>query len=546
MILTINFAYLRLKDGTSRALSQDQSDAIAILEASDALRKRWSGLLKIFREERRRIDFIFRIYYPVYLVRHEGKMVAVDGMGLQESYFNEDRLEDGMTLYSRVAFRPVFGANLCNWLERWPEAVSKIEEIRNGFALPPEISKEEAENIAIHVKRVYDLNLETVKKLENEISEMNEVYNKDLLGIYEEQKTLLDNFDKKISLKSAEIEGLETYSEMKMIKEVKANFVKKLESIKKQKAETEKMKHETLKKISELEDEKSELLSLKSSTQSKISSLNLRLEKLNDEFQKFKSLGSDPKAIRNNLIDSGKTRRELESLQKDLEGCASRFNQISKEISRLKDGLDGLERQLANLNEKESLLSSKQEEEVNEIRFCFASRRGNLVKELLELTEEKEKALTEIKTRERQIRAKFKKDICRLHFLLDKSREDLKALESILIDSEKDAEWKLEMLLIPFYVYSIDGNSKIIEPQIHIKVGGKVERSGGTCLVQRGLDYLQSNWDVLSTLLFKAKQSFNLLSFENRKRIILAAESLRSMRVINDLQLSYIRAVEAK
>lgn len=54
---------------------------------------------------------------------------------------------------------------------------------------------------------------------------------------------------------------------------------------------------------------------------------------------------------------------------------------------------------------------------------------------------------------------------------------------------------------------------------------------------------MQGNWDALSVLLFKARERFNLISIENRSRIISAAESLRSMRVINDFQLSYIRAV---
>jgi len=62
-------------------------------------------------------------------------------------------------------------------------------------------------------------------------------------------------------------------------------------------------------------------------------------------------------------------------------------------------------------------------------------------------------------------------------------------------------------------------------------------------LVMGGCEHLQGNWDALSVLLFKARERFNLISIENRSRIISAAESLRSMRVINDFQLSYIRAV---
>ncbi len=546
MILTVNFAYIKFKDGTKGVLSPDQHDVIAILEASDTLRKKWRSVFKLFREERKRVDFISRIYYPVYLVRHEGKMIAVDGMGIQESSFNEDSLSDGMTLNSKTTFYPVFGADLCSWIGELPEIASEIEEIRNGFALPPVISKEDAKKIAAEVKGIYGLNLETVKKLEKEISELNEKYNKVLLELIEEEKSLLEDYDKKISLKNAEIEGLETYSEMKMISELKANFSKKLESIKKQKAETEQIRHKTLKKISELQSEKAKLLSLKNSLSSKISSLNLRLARLHDEMQGLKSHGTDPKIISNNLINSEKIRREIDNLQRELESCVSRFNEIAGEISALTDSLNGLDGQLAKLNEKESLLPSKEEEEVNKVRTCFAGRRENLVKELMELAEEKELALTEIRTKEREAKAKHDKDLCRLQLLLTKSKEDLQALELRMFQDESDTKWELETLLIPFYVYSIEGDFRIIEPQIHVAEGGKIVKTGGTCLVRGGLDYLQGNWDSLSMILFKARESFNLLSLENRRRIIAAAESLRSMRVINDFQLSYIRAVDTK
>ncbi|MGF3498596.1 MAG: hypothetical protein ACQXXL_03110 [Candidatus Methanosuratincola sp.] len=545
-ILTMNFAYVRFKDGTSRALSQDQYDVIAILEASDSLRKRWRSALKLFREEKKRLDFIFRVYYPVYLVRREGKIIAVDGMGVHENGFNENILADGMTLSSKAIFQPVFGTDLCNWLGEWSETASETEEIRNGFALPPVISKEDANKIATEVKRVFDQDFETVEKLESEISELNEKYNRVLLGLIEEEKSLFENYDKKISLKSEEIEGLETYSEMKMIEQLKANFSKKLESIKQQKADIEQERQRALKSISELESERAKLLSLKNSLSSKISSLNRRLERLNEEMQILKSRGNDPKIISENLINSDKVRREIGDLQRELESCVSRFNQIAGDISALTDSLNGLDRQLANLKEKEVLLPSKEEEEVNKVRICFAGRRQNLVKELMELTEEKERALTEIRTRERQERLKHNKDLRKLRLLLAKSKEDLQALESLMLGDETDAKWETEALLIPFYVYSIEGDFRIIEPQIHIAEGGKIVRAGGTCLVRGGLDYLQGNWDVLSTLLYKAKDSFNLLSLQNRRRILSAAETLRSMRVINDFQLSYIKAVETK
>lgn len=546
IILTMNFAYVRFKDGMSRALSPDQYDVIAILEASDSLRKRWRSVLKLFREEKKRIEFIFRIYYPVYLVRLEGKIVAVDGLGVHENHFSEDSLADGMMLSSKTVFEPVFGTDLCNWLGEWHDMASEVEEIRNGFALPPMISKEDAKNVALEVKRIHDFNLKTVKKIEGKISELNEQYNKVLLGLVEEQKAFLENFDKKISLKSTEIEGLETYSEMNMIRELKTNYSKKLESIKKQKAEVEQMRHKTAEKISELQSEKAKLLSLKNSLSSKIASLSLRLEKLHDEKQRLNSQGDNPKVISENIINSEKVRRELDNLQRGLESCVSKFNQISSEVSMLNESLNGLDRQLETLNEKERLLPSKEEEEVNKVRMCFAGRRENLVKELMELTEEKEKGLTEIKTRERQERAKHNNELRRLQFLLAKSKEDFQAVESIMLQDEVEAEWELETLYIPFYVYSIEGDFRILEPQILIEEGGKIVKSGGTCLVRGGLEHLQANWDALSLLLFKARDNFNLLSLQNRRRIISAAESLRSMRVINDFQLSYIRAVETK
>ncbi|MEN3035328.1 MAG: hypothetical protein ABC537_03390 [Candidatus Methanosuratincola sp.] len=545
-ILTMNFAYVRFKDGTSRALSQDQCDVIAILEASGTLRRRWRSALKLFREESKRIDFIFRIYHPVYLVRLDGKIISVDGMGIQERCIFQDSIGDDVALSTKAIFRPVFGADLCNWLTKWEETASATEEIRNGFALPPVVSKEEAKSIAEEVKSIHELNSETVQKLEDKIYRLNEEYNKVLLDLVKEEKSLLEDYDKKISLKSAEVEGLETYSEMKMIGELRANFDKKLESIKKQKAEIEQTRHKTLKSISGLESEKAKLISLKNSLSSKISSLNLKLKKIHEEMQRLKSSGNDPKAVSQQLVNLERTKREIDNLNRELESCVSRFNQISGEISKLTNSLDDLDRQLANLNEKERLLPSKMEEEVNKVRICFAGRRENLIKELMELTEEKERALAEIRAKERREKTKYNKELCRLQFLLSRTKEDLRASESIMLQGESDAEWELEVLLIPFYIYSIEGDLRIIEPQIHFAEGGKIVKSGGSCLVMGGCEHLQGNWDALSMLLFKAKESFNLISIENRRRIIAAAETLRSMRVINDFQLSYIRAVRSE
>lgn len=545
LIITMNFAYLRFKDGASRTLSPDQCDVVAILEASNLLGKRWRSVLKLFKEEKR-IDSIFRVYYPIYLVRIQGKIIAVDGIGIQETRFNEDGLFEGAILNTRTVFQPVFGTDLCNWLGEWHETSSEAEEIRNGFAISPVLSKDEATNAATEVMMIHDSDLQVIEKIEKEISALNDQYNRAQLELTERQKALLDEFDRKISLKGTEIEGLETYSEMKTIEELKANFGKKLESIRSRKMEIERRRKEITGRISELEKEKEKLLSRKEALSRRASALNRRLESLLGEREKLNAGGAGPKMINENITNAEKISREVDKLQREIEGCVSRFNKVVAEIGILTESFKELERELATLNEKERLLPSKEEEEVDKVHRCFSGRREILVKELMELTEEKERGMMELRAEEKQERIRYSDKLRRLQFLLAKAKEDYQAARSIMIQDEDGEEWETEMIQIPFYVYISDGEFRTIEPQIIIGEHGKVVKSGGTCLVQGGGEYLQANWDALAVLLFKARDSFNLLSLENRRRIIAAAESLRSMGVINNFQLSYIMAVETK
>ncbi len=545
LIITMNFAYLRFKDSASRALSPDQCDVVAILKASNLFGKRWRSVLKLFKEEKR-IDSIFRVYYPIYLVRIQGKIIAVDGIGIQETRFNEDGLFEGAILNTRTVFQPVFGTDLCNWLGEWHETSSEAEEIRNGFAISPVLSKDEATNAATEVMMIHDSDLQVIEKIEKEISALNDQYNRAQLELTERQKALLDEFDRKISLKGTEIEGLETYSEMKTIEELKANFGKKLESIRSRKMEIERRRKEITGRISELEKEKEKLLSRKEALSRRASALNRRLESLLGEREKLNAGGAGPKMINENITNAEKISREVDKLQREIEGCVSRFNKVVAEIGILTESFKELERELATLNEKERLLPSKEEEEVDKVHRCFSGRREILVKELMELTEEKERGMMELRAEEKQERIRYSDKLRRLQFLLAKAKEDYQAARSIMIQDEDGEEWETEMIQIPFYVYISDGEFRTIEPQIIIGEHGKVVKSGGTCLVQGGGEYLQANWDALAVLLFKARDSFNLLSLENRRRIIAAAESLRSMGVINNFQLSYIMAVETK
>ncbi|MDI9644029.1 MAG: hypothetical protein QFX35_02275 [Candidatus Verstraetearchaeota archaeon] len=541
-IFLLNFAYAKDKDGITRALTPDLSDVIAILEASGALRRRWTSALKVFREEGRRTDFIFRIYYPLYLVRCEGHIIPVDGLGMNQTYLYEDSLsEEG--LVSKMYVLPILGTDLCPWLRTWNENSSSVEGVRNGIALPPAVSKEDAQKIALRIKNILDSNRGVIGLLEKELASLNDRHNKVQLELAEEYRSILEDFDKKISLKNLEIEGIETYKERAVAKELKMNFAKRREELRQEREVLERKAADLRTKVNELEAEKEKILSQKKSISKRIDRLREAIEKNKVEVLEA---GDLPSKVNESVRSREKHSRELWKLSNGLEGCVKRFNEISTEIGRLRDEANRTDEEIKTILEKERLLPAKEEDELNNLHKCFTGRREALVRQLLNLSEEKERGLIEIRAQEANERLKFERERQYLEFILCKVKSDCWNIESFMLNDEGESKEEVSLLQIPFYLFSTEGKFDAVEPQIFFSEKGKVESVRATSLVRNGLRYIEGNWELLSTMLFKARETFDLLSPENRNRIITAAECLRTMRVINDFQLSYVRAVGAK
>ena len=79
----INFAFLQRKDGTKKALPPEAGDALVLLQAFNVLGKKWRSVFRLFLEDKSKIEFVYKMYYPIYLIREGDAVVAVDAMMLQ-------------------------------------------------------------------------------------------------------------------------------------------------------------------------------------------------------------------------------------------------------------------------------------------------------------------------------------------------------------------------------------------------------------------------------------------------------------------------------
>lgn len=530
----MNFSFSVGKDKKLRALPHTAGDALAMLDALGLLGKRWRTLYGFMRgEELEKVEFLFKVYYPIYFVRKEGHVIPVDALGLQKVEIVEFlSLEDRYGVYNSKFYKfPLIGNER---LKKWAEATGE-EEVQDGYVIPSRLTKEDANYVAEEVMRIFRGLEEGLERLKSNINDNEEKLREGIAAINKEYKKLNEEYEKKIAEKTLEIENLLVECEKEALTDIKDKFKKLKELLRNEQRNLEVLIKNLRDELKRIEDKMGKIIGECEVIRKEIVSLQEKRERL---------------MLKKKKVEEGKEKfddikqflKDLEECEKMIEEKANKESTILKELAelgeerdRIKVRINEAQNTLSKLKEEENLLPSREDIESRKAREDFFNRRQLIIKELDTLLSQRNKKIQEFRIKEKKMRMDFekiKKDNNEMIKLLEEQITKLKTL--VWKDLEFVGE-DVELLYIPHYILSRNQTISIIEPPIIMKGCKNVEGTRGI-LKRESLESVLVDWEVLSMLLFEAREVFDLLSLKNRDRIIKGIEVLKEVGAITRLQ----------
>lgn len=530
----MNFSFSVGKDKKLRALPHTAGDALAMLDALGLLGKRWRTLYGFMSgEELEKVEFLFKVYYPIYFVRKEGHVIPVDALGLQKVEIVEFlSLEDRYGVYNSKFYKfPLIGNER---LKKWAEATGE-EEVQDGYVIPSRLTKEDANYVAEEVMRIFRGLEEGLERLKSNINDNEEKLREGIAAINKEYKKLNEEYEKKIAEKTLEIENLLVECEKEALTDIKDKFKKLKELLRNEQRNLEVLIKNLRDELKRIEDKMGKIIGECEVIRKEIVSLQEKRERL---------------MLKKKKVEEGKEKfddikqflKDLEECEKMIEEKANKESTILKELAelgeerdRIKVRINEAQNTLSKLKEEENLLPSREDIESRKAREDFFNRRQLIIKELDTLLSQRNKKIQEFRIKEKKMRMDFekiKKDNNEMIKLLEEQITKLKTL--VWKDLEFVGE-DVELLYIPHYILSRNQTISIIEPPIIMKGCKNVEGTRGI-LKRESLESVLVDWEVLSMLLFEAREVFDLLSLKNRDRIIKGIEVLKEVGAITRLQ----------
>ncbi len=536
----INFAFAQRKDGTKKALPPEAGDALVLLKVFNVMGKKWRSIFRLFQEDKSKIDFVYKMYYPIYLIKEGDAAVAVDGMALHSCRVSEylGGSEDYQLYALKTYELPLIGNGKGISLSEWNAAAYDIE-INDGLALWPALDESKAKNVADGLYSIYLKTKNSALGIRKTIDEMERKYKEDMDPLTSEYEQLQKEYEEKIAQKNQEIENLVANVERSVIKEFRTELEKKMDSLKNECEFIERTLKDTRSNAAEIEktinkayEEREHAKNEITRLEDNISALSLKKEKIENDTVK--------------LLEIKEVVLEKEAMKKEKERLTNRIFTLTEEIAELKEKqskinkkLRLLETDLNKIMEKEKLLPSNEDLERKKIEECFLKRREFVIKELDDLISKKERALLKIKTKMNEKRMAYVRQKELLEDIHKKAEEELDKYKDIFMKADT-IQRDLEVIYVPFYLVSKDQNMSIIEPPIIIKENGKEEPYEKIKVSEKVVSYLEGNWDNIAVILFDSRELFDILNAKNRDRLKNGITVLRNQGAINKVQLSII------
>ncbi len=530
----MNFSFSIDKEGKMRALPHPVGDALALLDALDLLGKRWKSITRFFREESlNKVDFLCKIYYPIYLVREGNYVVPIDGMGFHKKEvveFSEQTDEYGVYSSKKYHFPIVGNEKLLKWIEATSE-----EEVQDGYAVPYILTREEAKFVAKEVVRIYRTTEASLDKLFSEVENCQARYKENVEKIYEKYKSLNEEYEKKIAEKNAQIEELLIESEKDAINKIKEESQKRKESLRSERKNLENLMQNMRNEVKIIDDKVNKI----KKNMDELKSQKMRVE---ERLEKLKVYGKRVEEDKEKFDDIRQILKSIKECERLLEDYINKGSLSSGELSELEERkgrmlkrIEELQRAISRLAEEEKLLSSREDMELRKARQDFVKKREMMIKELNVLLAEHDRAVWELRIKENRL--KFDMERCK-----DNTNNLIRLLEEHL-NKLKSFVWKglklssdVELLYIPYYITSKNEKPSIIEPPIVLEGYKNVEGSREVGLNKEVIEVVVGSWEVLSVILFEAKEVFDILSGRNKNRVLQGIEILKELGVINRMQ----------
>ncbi len=536
----INFAFVQRKDGTKKALPPEAGDALVLLKVFNVMGKKWRSIFRLFQEDKSKIDFVYKMYYPIYLIKEGDAAVAVDGMALHSCRVSEylGGSEDYQLYTLKTYELPLIENGKGISLSEWNAAAYDIE-INDGLALWPALDESKTKNVADGLYSIYLKTKNSALGIRKTIDEMERKYKEDMDPLTSEYEQLQKEYEEKIAQKNQEIENLVDNVERSVIKEFRTELEKKMDSLKNECDFIERTLKDTRSNAAEIEktinkayEEREHAKNEITRLEDNISALSLKKEKIENDTVK--------------LLEIKDVVLEKEAMKKEKERLTNRIFALTEEIAELKEKQSKINKKLrlleADLNkimEKEKLLPSNEDLERKKIEECFLKRREFVIKELDDLISKKERALLKIKTKMNEKRMAYVRQKELLEDVHKKAEEELDKYKDIFMKADT-VQRDLEVIYVPFYLVSKDQNMSIIEPPIIIKENGKEEPYEKIKVSEKVVSYLEGNWDNIAVILFDSRELFDILNAKNRDRLKNGITVLRNQGAINKVQLSII------
>ncbi|MBC7113419.1 MAG: hypothetical protein H5T34_05335 [Candidatus Methanomethyliales bacterium] len=530
----MNFGFSVEKDGSLRALPNPAGDVLALLEAMGILGKKWGSFLGFISEDKlERIDFLYKIYYPIYLVREGKHVIPIDGMGLHKFRVKEFTEFDHkyVVQLSKTYDLPLIGnEKLLSWMNCAVEG-----RIEDGYAIPHVLTREEAIFAAKEAIRIYVNLKEYLGKLTSSLESSETRLREELEKIRDEYKRINEEYGRKIAEKNIQIEGLLSGSENEIIRKIKEEFQRRKELLRNERKSLEKLVKNLMGELRSIESRMEKIKSgihqfREEIVRGEARRERLKLEKkmIDENIEKFDN-------VRNIIKELEECEKLIEENKRNEEKSLENLSELEKQRDRTLKRVEEVQKRISMLVEEEKVLPTREDLELREAREEFVMKRRAMVGELDAICTERDRALWNLRVRESRLKLEYKK-------FKDFTESTIKVLEEELgkirsyIWKDMELNEDVELLYIPYYITYKNDRLTLIESPIVMDGFKKLEDFKDFGLSRDVVEEVFGSGDVLPVILFEAKEVFNILSKKNRSRVLEGISILKEVGAIGRMQ----------
>ncbi|MCQ5377197.1 MAG: hypothetical protein NO516_04005 [Candidatus Methanomethylicia archaeon] len=537
----MSFAFIKDEDGAIKTLPPESADVLALLEAHGILGRKWRSLVRFIREEMKKIDFVVKLYYPIFLISEGNSVAFLDGLALNTMRVCDylEVQEDRDCCNMRTTDFPIID------IKKYPNLsqarfISSEREINDGYAVPPSFEKKVVASIAESFFSTYRNSQKHIAEIKEELERIESRFKEEAsaldLWLKEQQKAL----DEKIAEKNTEIERIGKKANEDALMILRKEFQLKNLELKKKKEALQNSLSEMRSKLYATRAKVIDLQSKMGAKERELSKVKVVLSKLVDKKEALSGDNLRAMELKDILM---KIEELKESIDRNEREVAEYLKALSglKEEEKLKEiAVSELEKEMDKATQEERLLPTKEDIESKKIQDRFEKERSVIIGELYSLISKKEKLQHEKKVKEAKLVRERERLKTRYLEILKKVQNQVAEIERAIIKKNGFEAKEAEMLYIPFYLYSKDKEIRVFKPPVTIKKGGNVEAEDKMDFMDGFIDYLQTSWEIVSLIIYESGGLFDLLHISNRERVKKGIESLRGHKAINKIQISIL------